>query len=1237
MSRTILLLSATALVSVAGERWQDPGIFAVNRLPAHAFSLVFPDEKSVAPQPDWSDPYAGSSRFESLNGEWAFKWASSLAHAPSGFERSDFDVSLWDRIPVPSPWQVHGYGQLYYFNAYLPFLGDPRNPDHPKNPTEQTEMAAAGWIPTVFNPVGSYRRSFTVPANWQGMSVILHFGGVQSAFTCWINGREVGYSEDSYTPAEFDITPYLVPGSNTLAVQVIRWSDGSYMENQDMIRMSGIIRDVMLIARPPLHIADFYLVPSLDPSLKQGAMSAQISLLNSATNVSRKSEVELTLLDEFGRAVLHAGASAAALQPGQTGTVHVRNAALRNPELWHPESPRLYTALLTLKEEGKVNEVIRQDVAFRRFDWDESGNFHLNGKRFYLRGANRHDTSPETGRTISYAEMLDDARLMKRLNVNTVRNAHYPRDPRWYALCARYGIAVIDECNLETHSNEVILSDDHPEWRQQALFRVRNMILRNRNEPAILIWSLGNEQFFGWPQTVQEQAALAKELDPARGIMAERAWDYKQDVIQGKGVIDFVAPMYGGIGRAKAYLKHWEQGEHRPFFYCEYAHAMGNSMAELGDIWAFQEQHDGLNGGCIWDWVDQALRMSLPGAREKWFTYGGDWGEFGSGRVFCMNGLLLPDRGYTGKSYEVHGVYQQVAFKPAADQLAAVRVQNKFATRNLKDFETGWVLLENGRPIQSGRLDLDVAPLSEQTVALPFALPAAKPGIRYDVNFDVKLKKKELWADSGYPVAVGQIHLAVPDLPRPEMPSESLTGGAVRVSENADSIDVTTTNLLVRFDRRTAVLAQIYFQGTALLAPDAALPGVELNTGAKATDDRIMWPPGAMGMELKDGYNDLARSPVDVKVSEEGAGFVRVTAVAEHLRPGKKDGMRHTAIYTVVSSGVIDVDNRVQKIDLAADALNFRIGVRIPAAREFSTAEYAAYGPHENYAARRAASRYGDYTQDAGRFFVNYVRPQECGNRSGLDWIALRNKEGLGFVVVPSKTGDGSVMPWTREQMEKADHVPQLPPGTRWILRYDARQAILPSGSRVAFDGDMSFSYSIRPLEKNSAAWNVALLRIPAALASRVALTGQPLIRREPLPSGWVNVSSNATVTYSSTSGFAVYKDTLLTAQQFPFAFHTGEEKEPWLIMDLKKIQPVAGLRILNRSDAQGNRTRNLHVWLSEDGKTWKQVFAGSAPQAHWDIRLPANEPARFVKIGLINSQPVFFHLRGVEVFAEVK
>ena len=525
------------------------------------------------------------------------------------------------------------------------------------NGARQREAANRAYIPEKFNPIGSYLTDFELPKAWDGMRVVLHFSGVKSGFTCWVNGQEVGYSQDAFTPAEFDITSYLKPGKNLLAVQVIRWTDGAYLENQDRIRLSGIIRAVYLFATPKAHIGDFFIRPDVTQSLKRADFAVDITLRNTDVTTAKNHSLEVELIDPAGKTVLTQKAKFPFVESGSSASVTLQS-KLADPLLWHTEEPHLYTALIKLFADEKVAEVIRQDVGFRRFDWDEKGNTYLNGKRYYMRGVNRSDCSPETGYYVDYADMLADAVTMKELNIDSVRTAHNPSDIRWYAICNRMGITLVDEANVEAHQHDVIFNLGAPNeeaWRKQSVWRMQNMVQRDKNQPSIIIWSVGNEQF---PRgkavpAIKAMYDASKAIDPSRGIICERTY------VQGSGensckFLDLLAPMYGGQG---AYVKMHQAGqEKRPFFLSEYAHAMGNTDMKIEAMWAYFEEHDGLNGGHIWDWRDQSVLYPLPGLDGKHFTYGGDWSQYsGNDGTFCMNGIVLPDRGFTGKSYETKG------------------------------------------------------------------------------------------------------------------------------------------------------------------------------------------------------------------------------------------------------------------------------------------------------------------------------------------------------------------------------------------------------------------------------------------------------------------------------------------------------------------------------------------------------------------------------------------------------
>ncbi len=1101
---SLLILIMPSLMTA--ERWEDPSVFGVNLEPAHAFSHLFPDEASARAEPNWEQPFS-SPCYKLLNGQWKFKWTENITTAPKDFHRPHHDVSHWDSITVPLPWQIANYGQLYYFNGAHPMLGDPRNhkkalsqmaeqpensdlanillsaamPGDGKNAREDAKEAAKiAWVPKVWNPVGSYRTDFSVPQDWQHKRIVLHFSGVKSVFTCWVNGEEIGYSQDSFTPAEFDITDALKAGKNTLAVQVIRWSDGTYLEDQDMIRMSGIFRDVYLFATPKAHIGDFQIKAEVQESLDTAEFSLKAVLRNTGTIGVSQHAVEIELIDGEGDTVFTKSNDFPKAQAGESKAVTLQQ-SVENPKLWHPENPYLYTALIKLKADDKVVEVIRQDVGFRRFEWNAMGTMLLNGKRYMMRGVNRHDHSDKTGRTVSYQEMLKDVVTMRRLNINNVRASHYPNDPRFYALCNRYGITLIDECNLESHFTPTIWTDELAvDWNKQALFRMKNMVERDKNQPSVIIWSLGNEQFPRQElEIVSKMTALAKAIDDSRGVFCERMFDTVADKNFGAS-LDFIGPMYRGTENYRRWHKSGQ--DRRPFFMSEFAHAMGNSMADLAKLWKEFESHVGMNGGQIWDWADQGLKRPLPGLKGEHWTYGGDWGAYGSNRVFCMNGIVLPDRSLNAKSHEVWAVYRQVEMQNVDGESSSIKLKNKFAFTNLNAFDISWSLLRSGEVVQSGAIDADVPPLSNRIIQLPFTTIDGP----LHVNLEVRLKRDEPWANAGHLLAVDQIPLQTKAIARPAIIDRSRD---ITVSEDREAIHFNDGKATISFDKVNMVLSQIKVDDNDILAPDAKLPGIELNSCTKVTDDRYVWPQGGHRRAFNNGENDLRRQPVEFTVKAN-----TVTTVCDYLTPrkNKHQGLRHTAIYKLLGNGIVQVDNLVQKINLDPHAVRYRIGVRIPVAKRFNESIYAGYGPHENYLERRENSRYGHHQHHAKAFYSHYVRPQECGNRSGLDWIGIENDAHLGIMVVPESTGDGSVMPWTREEMLTARHEAELPPSKRWILRYDAALRIHDKRASFSFAGDMKFAYSLRVIHKTKAT-TVASAVVPDELKTAITLSGKAI------------------------------------------------------------------------------------------------------------------------------------------------
>lgn len=950
--------------------WEDPAVVGRNKEKPRATSFPFPDVHSALTTPRDRSPYVLS-----LNGDWRFHWVGKPDDRPRGFERDDYDVSRWGAIPVPSCWEIHGYGIPIYTNIRYPFPADPPRIDH------------------AYNPVGSYRTSFRVPDLWKGRAVFIRFGGVYSAFYVWLNGRMVGYSEDSKDPAEFHLTPCLREGMNTLAVEVYRWSDGSYLEDQDMFRFSGIFRDVSLFSTPLVHLRDVFVRTDFDARLENARLSATCTVRNFLGEHSRPQNIDIQIYDARRRPVRvrpvtngRAGdpgddfsIATPAIPPGEERDVRLE-VQLDRPDKWSAEEPNLYTALFVLRDAGQVLEVRSFDVGFRKIEWRKDG-FFVNGARVMLKGANRHEHDPDTGRTISVERMIQDITLMKRHNLNTVRCSHYPNDARWYDLCDRFGLYVVDEANIESHGMGYSLEHslgNNPAWRMAHLDRTERMVHSQKNHPCVVMWSLGNEA--GPGVNFEAAAALVRSLDPARPVHYER---YNQ-------VADIDSTMYPSvedldrIGRQKA---------DKPFFVCEYAHAMGNAVGNLREYWEVFERHPRLIGGCIWDWVDQGLRKytdeepAADGKRRWFWAYGGDFDDHPNDGPFCCNGLVLPDRTVTPKLLEVKKVYQYVTFERVDLPNGRIRVRNKYALNNLSAFAGRWQLTEDGRAIQEGTFDPpQVLPTQEAEIALRVGKPKLRAGAEYFLRVSLHLREPTPWADRGHEVAWEQFAVPYEVPPAPLIPLH----GRLTVEEGADRITVSGEQLSVVVGRRSGVIESLSYNNTEMIARES---GPRLNV-MRAFTDNDKWFEGAF---YDAGLSQLTHRPRGVTVEPCGPHAARLAIEMDCL--GLKGiGLRHGCAYTILGDGTIIADNVFEAVGSLPPLPKLGVVLTLPAA--FENLTWLGRGPGESYPDRKTSADVGLWSGTVAEQFQEYVRPQENGNKEEVRWAVLSDAEHRGLMVV---------------------------------------------------------------------------------------------------------------------------------------------------------------------------------------------------------------------------------------------
>ncbi|MCD6286748.1 MAG: DUF4981 domain-containing protein, partial [Anaerolineae bacterium] len=769
--------------------WDNPAVIARNRLPRHASLVPYVDvETALEGEQD-------TAAVVSLNGTWTFRLYPNPDAVPEGFFTADHDVADWSPIEVPGNWQTQGFGLPIYTNVQYPFPIDPRfggaiaamygqrpRPPRPRNIAERSLPAESHSYPLTVphdnNPTGCYRTTFEVPAGWEGREIFIRFEGVDSGFHLWLNGEPIGYSQGSRMPAEFFLTPYLQAGKNTLALEVYRWTDGAYLEDQDFWRLSGIYRDVVLWSVPAVHIWDVAVVTELDAAYLDADLAITVDLKNLGVESVSGYEVEALLYNAAGASVVStAGLLADGLAAGGTGKVALM-APVEKPDKWSAERPSLYTLLVFLRDSsGRVVQVERARIGFRKIEW-KSGEIRVNGVPVLIQGVNRHEHDPETGHTVSVASMMADIRLMKRFNINSVRTCHYPDDPRWYDLCDEYGLYVLDEANIESHGIWDVPAK-LPAWHEAFVDRVTRMVARDKNHPSIIGWSLGNEAGYG-PNFV-DCANWLHENEPTRFVHYHPGY-----VDEALDVISLMYPSIDSLAEhATSSTSAADETETRPVIMCEYAHAMGNSPGAFKEYWDVVRTYPRAVGGYVWDWVDQGLTRRT-GDGELWYAYGGDFGDEPNDNNFCLNGLVWPDRVPHPSLWEYKKVLEPVLVEAVDLAARTVRITNRYAFTDLSGLNIAWSVMADGETLQSGRLpQISTSPGESETVSLGYVLPDAVPGTEMWLKLSFTLAESEPMMPKGHEVAWAQFQLPV------SAPAETAAVASlpvIEVEEGADAV-----------------------------------------------------------------------------------------------------------------------------------------------------------------------------------------------------------------------------------------------------------------------------------------------------------------------------------------------------------------------------------------------------------------------------------------------------------------
>jgi len=992
--------------------WENPQVVGRNKEPGRVPLIPYVDEPSALADERVASPY-----FRSLNGDWKFRYAPNPASALRDFSNGDFDDTDWDDIVVPGNWQLQGYDRPIYVNVDYPFPADP-----PRVPRDE-------------NPTGSYRRTFAIPERWNGRGIFILFEGVDSAFHLWVNGEEVGYSQGSRLPAEFRITSYVRPGENTLAVQVYRWSDGSYLEDQDFWRLSGIYRDVYLWAAPPLHVRDLWVRTDLTDDYQDALLRIRAKIRNTSAEDITGHMLEAKLLDADGRSVFKESPTAeVSITAGGEVTLEMER-AVAHPEKWSDEHPYLYTLLIFLKNStGDALEVEQCAVGFRTVEVKE-GQIHVNGVPILIKGVNRHEHDPDTGHTVTLESMIKDIRLMKQFNINAVRTSHYPNDPRWYDLCDRYGIYVFDEANIESHGVWDQLAKD-PTWEAAFMERAVRMVERDKNHPCVIVWSLGNESGYGpHHDTI---ADWIRTNDPTRPIHYHPAED--------ASIVDILGPMYPSVDRIVE-MAH-DQGETRPVVMCEYAHSMGNSTGNLKEYWQAIEEHKRLQGGFIWDWVDQGIRQ-VTGDGEAWFAYGGDFGDEPNDGNFCINGLVWPDREPQPGLWEYKKVLEPVCVEPVDLAAGKVRIVNRYHFSTLSGLNISWSLSADGRVLQSGQLpQLDTPAGAGTMVTVPFHEPESRPGAEYWLEVRFVLAQDTLWAENGHEVAWAQfkLPLLIPDPPKldiNDMPE-------LCVDESAARIGIQGRDFELVFDRATGQITSFTHQGRELVCRG---PGLSI-WRAPTDNDAVTSGDEKMAIRWREAGLDRLQERVDlggIEVSQPRPQVARITVRSFVCAPDRADGLDCRYVYTVYGSGDVVLDYHVRPSP-ALPPLP-RVGLNMLVPTQYSRFTWYGRGPHESYSDRKLGAKVGLYRGSVDDQYVPYITPQENGNKTDVRWAALTDDDGFGLLVVGNTAGGDR--PWlnvsahhyTAQDLTEATHTHQLQRREDITLNLDLAQSGLGNGS----------------------------------------------------------------------------------------------------------------------------------------------------------------------------------------------
>lgn len=1291
----------------SGNEWQSPQQLSLNKeLPKSYFFSFGNTEQALKVLPE-NSPY-----YQSLNGTWKFNWVKHPDERPINFYENSFDIAKWDDVPVPMSWNILGiqkdgslkYGVPIYVNQQVIFQHSVKVGDWKGGVMREPRQ---DWTTYTYrNEVGSYKRSFDVPKDWKGREVYINFDGVDSFFYLWINGKYVGFSKNSRNLASFNVTPYLnEKGSNTVSVEVYRNSDASFIEAQDMFRLPGIFRTVSLTSKPKVHVRDLIVIPDVVNGYKDGVLEISADVKNANKKLHKGFTLTYKLyentlysdqVENLIATVVDEAGESAKMSP-QSIAFTTKHLKVSNVRLWSAEKPYRYTLVAELKDrKGKVIETVSTHVGFRKVEIkdtkaedDEFGlagrYYYINGKTVKLKGVNRHETNPETGKVISRAQMEDEIKLMKRANINHVRNAHYPDDPYWYYLCDKYGIYLEDEANIESHEyyyGEASLSHP-PEWKDAHVARNVEMVHATINRPSVVIWSLGNEA--GPGQNFVEAYNAIKKIDISRPVQYER----------NNAIVDMGSNQYPSINwvrgavTGKFNLKY-------PFHISEYAHSMGNAAGNLIDYWEAIESTNFFMGGALWDWMDQSMYYYDQKTGEKFFAYGGDFGDKPNDGTFVNNGLVFADHTEKPQYWEVRKVYQNVGVKALDITKGEIEIFNKNYFVSLEDFDIQWALFEDGVEIERSSAFIGpkniIAARQKQIVRVPFSFDKLKEQSEYFVKIQFIHKEDKFWATKGYVQMEEQ--LLVKNATNKPLISRVSKGSAFNISDNANLKVVEGEGFKAVFDLQKGTIHSLsYDENTIIRAGE----GPKLDA-YRAPVDNDNW---AYQQWVAKGLHNLKHKALSNSIFQRADGALVLSFVVESQAPnaatiqGGTSGtykiIEHTdrpfgdsdfkfttnQIWTVYADGSIELESIVSSNDESFVLARLGYGLQLP--ENLSNYTYYGRGPINNYADRKTAQNIVLHKSTVKDQFVNWANPQSMSNNEEVRWASLTNASGNGVIFVAKDQLATSALPWSELEVTLAPHPHELPKSSGTHLHLDA--AVTGLGGNSCGQGPpleqdrvkattTSLGFIIRPVRNANftAQANVAVagempLTVTRNKVGEVTIasdnkdakimyqvgkskpqlyTSTFRLREGGEVTAWYEANSKI-----KTSVVFPRIETVPLSVVFASSEETGEgakflvdgntnsiwhtmysvtvaQYPHWVDFDMSEVKQIKGFTYLPRQDGPNGRIKDYKIQISLDGKTWSETITeGSFTRdaGVQTVRLKEAVKGRYLRFTALSSQ----------------